>query len=158
MAIYSENFNPCLGTKKVVFLSCSYSAPLNIYESLFFGTRLDVEMSDKSEAAMREGVHGSRVVIAIITDDGDPEKKENAYFERPFCLSELRWALDANIFIQPVVAADDKQRIGELLAKAPDDLRDLLGSTDFIHLDRNDKEYWDVGVGKIRRILGKQRI
>ena len=155
MAIYSEKFNPCLGTKKVVFLSCSHSAPLNIYESLFFGTRLDVEMSDKSEAAMREGVHGSRVVIAIITDDGDPG---NAYFERPFCLSELRWALDANIFIQPVVAADDKQRIGELLAKAPDDLRDLLGSTDFIHLDRNDKEYWDVGVGKIRRILGKQRI
>ena len=116
---------------------------------------MDVEMSDKSEAAMREGVHGSRVVIAIITDDGDPG---NAYFERPFCLSELRWALDANIFIQPVVAADDKQRIGELLAKAPDDLRDLLGGTDFIHLDRNDKEYWDVGVGKIRRILEKQRI
>ena len=152
--MYSEKFNPCLGTKTVVFLSCSHSAPLNIYESLFFGTRLDVEMSDKSEAAMREGVHGSRVVIAIITDDGDPG---NAYFKRPFCLSELRWALDANIFIQPVVAADDKQRIGELLAKAPDDLRELLGGTDFILLDRNDKEHWDVGVGKIRRILEKQR-
>ena len=75
------------------------------------GVWLDVKMSDKSEAAMKEGVQNSVVVIAILTDDGS---SGNAYFERPFCLSELRWAQEAGVFIQPVVAADDKQRIGEL--------------------------------------------
>ena len=71
----------------------------------------DVKMSDKSGAVMKEGVQNSIVVIAILTDDGD---SGNAYFERPFCPSELRWAQEAGVFIQPVVAADDKQRIGEL--------------------------------------------
>ena len=31
---------------------------------------LDVEMGDKSEAAMKEGVCGSKAVLAIITDEG----------------------------------------------------------------------------------------
>ena len=38
---------------------------------------LDVEMSDKSEAAMKEGVYGSKVVLAIITDEG---VEGSAYF------------------------------------------------------------------------------
>ena len=108
----------------------------------------DVKMGDNSEAAMKEGVQNSSVVIAILTDDGGAG---NAYFQRPFCVDELRWAQEAGIFIQPVVAADDKQRIGELLSMAPEDLRKLLGSTDFIHLDRADHEYWAVGCDKIRR-------
>ena len=111
---------------------------------------LDVEMRDKSEAAMREGVMNCQVVLAIITDDGG---EGNSYFERPFCLEELKWAQEGGIFIQPVVAVDDKQRIGELLAKAPSDLRELLGRTDFIHLDRGDREYWQVGISKILRVL-----
>ena len=36
---------------------------------------------------------------------------------------------------------------------APDDLRVLLGGTDFIHLDRADRDYWAVGCDKLRRVL-----
>ena len=90
---------------------------------------LDVEMNDMSEVAMKEGVCGSKVVLAIITDDG-----ESAYFDRPYCVKELRWAMEAGVFIQPIIAAEDKPRIGDLLARAPADLRDLLSATDFIHL------------------------
>ena len=60
---------------------------------------------------MQEAVENSAFVIAIISDGaGVPG---NAYFERPFCLKELRWALDKGKFIQPVVDAADKTRIGE---------------------------------------------
>lgn len=54
---------------------------------------LDIEMNDKSEAAMQEGVKNSKIMIAIITDDGG---EGNAYFERPFCLSEVSQGADAS--------------------------------------------------------------
>jgi hypothetical protein len=117
-------------------------------------TWLDVEMDDKSEAAMREGVVNSTVVLAVVTDDaGDG----NAYFERPFCISELRWAAEAGVFIQPVIAAEDKTKISDFLAKAPEDLRILLGGTDFIDLITSDREYLSVGINKVRKILEKQK-
>jgi hypothetical protein len=48
--------------------------------------------------------------------------------------------------IQPVIRPEDKTRIGELLALAPDDLQDLGKLADFIHLDRSRKEFWAAGV------------
>ena len=58
---------------------------------------------------------------------------------------ELRWAKEANIPIQPVIRASDKQCIGEFLAAAPPDLQDL-GNIDWIALDRTDIDYWKVCV------------
>ena len=104
---------------------------------------------------MEEGVVNSTVVLAIITDDGGAG---NAYFERPFCVQELRWAVAAGRFIQPVVDVADKGRIGELLSKAPGDLKGLIGGTDFIDLIRSDRDYWAVGVDKITKVLLTKRL
>jgi len=117
---------------------------------------LDVDMDSKSTASMEEGVKNSKVCIAIITGpcqnpDRPTDKEEhNAYFNRPFCVQELRWAREAGVPIQPVVVMKDKDRIGELLALAPEDLKDL-GDIDFIDLNMDDKDYWLVGVQKILR-------
>jgi hypothetical protein len=108
---------------------------------------LDVKMDILNEGAMKEAAQRSRCIIAVVTGverDGDPE--ENAYFKRPFCINELRWARAAGVPIQPVIRPEDKTRIGELLALAPDDLQDLGKLADFIHLDRSRKEFWAVGV------------
>ena len=66
---------------------------------------LDVKMPKRDEAAMREGVTHSQCVIAIVSG---PAGDKAAYFRRPFCLSELRWALEASVTVVPVVAAEDK--------------------------------------------------
>lgn len=102
---------------------------------------LDIKMEKLNEAAMKEATQNSKCIIAIISGterNGDPA--DTAYFNRQFCVNELRWARAANVPIQPVVAAEDKGRIGEFLEQAPDDLKDL-GAIDFIHLDRSRPAY-----------------
>ena len=96
-------------------------------------------------AAMQEGVYNSRCIIAIVTG---PAGDDTAYFRRPFCLSELRWATHAGIPIVPVVAAEDKGSITEFLSDIPPDLK-LLKSTNWEHIDRTDKDYFSLGVSKI---------
>ena len=91
-------------------------------------------------------MEGAKFIIAIISDGAGVAG--NGYFERPFCLKELRWAKAARKYVQPVVDVSDKGRIGELLEMAPDDLRDL-GSVDFVDINVTDPEYFTVGVGKI---------
>ncbi|KAK3270961.1 hypothetical protein CYMTET_20666, partial [Cymbomonas tetramitiformis] len=103
-------------------------------------------MQHRDEAAMEEGVKNSASVIAIITD-GDGQSG-CAYFERPFCLKELRWAVEAGKYIQPVIRVEDKKRIGEFMEGAPKDLH-FLGSVDFIDLHRGAIQYWDTGVSMI---------
>ena len=110
---------------------------------------LDVKMEQLNEAAMKEAAQNSRCILAIISGverAGDPE--DNAYFKRPYCCNELRWALEAGVPVQPVIHADDKQRVGEFLALAPPDLQ-YLGGVDFIHLDRSRPAYWQVGVDEV---------
>ena len=91
------------------------------------------QMTDKSQAAMEHGVRNSKAFLAIVTgpcvnpDRPDDDQIGNAYFQRPFCVSELRWAVDAYKPIQPIVRAEDKTNIGGLLSLAPDDLK-FLGS------------------------------
>jgi len=124
------------------------------FKDLGFSSWLDVKMDDRSEAGMREGVENCSVVIAILTlpcinpdRPGDPPDS-NAYFSEPFCIQELRWAREAGVPILPVIGTTDKQRIGDLIAAAPDDLKDLV-NTDFITLDRSGTDYWKVGIDKI---------
>lgn len=52
--------------------------------------------------------------------------------------------------IQPVVRLEDKNRIGEFLQLAPDDLKSI-GSISWIDLNRSDVEYWEVGMSKVLR-------
>ena len=70
---------------------------------------LDVKMSDPSTDAMKEGVQNCKLFLAIITgpcmneDNPTDSPEKNAYFNRWFCLEELKWAKEAGIPIQPVV-------------------------------------------------------
>eukprot|EP01045_Picozoa_sp_COSAG04_P004986 COSAG04_NODE_224_length_19624_cov_47.932855_21_plen_723_part_01 len=109
---------------------------------------LDVKMAKRDEAAMEEGVTNSDCVIAIVTGPQEGKAEDTAYFKRPFCLKELRWAVDAGVFVQPIVAAEDKEKISELFAMIPDDLQHL-GGVNWEHIDRKDKDYFELGVTKI---------
>eukprot|EP01047_Picozoa_sp_COSAG01_P050774 COSAG01_NODE_5168_length_4438_cov_4.333026_1_plen_1066_part_00 len=117
---------------------------------------LDIKMRKLNVAAMKEAAQNSRCIIAIVTgacvrsDPAEGEHPEdNAYFKRAYCVQELRWAREACVPIQPVILADDKKRIGDLLALAPEDLQDLGRKADFIHLDRSRPSYWQAGVDDI---------
>ena len=108
---------------------------------------LDVNMNDKSEAAMKEAVEHS--MGAPNPDD------DNAYLKRAFCLSELRWAFNAitdpNLplkHLQPLVRMDDKNNIAAFIAMAPDDLKHI-GNIDFVDLNTTDNNYWTLGVENI---------
>lgn len=58
---------------------------------------------------MEEAVENSQCVITIISGE-DPDD-EIAYFNRAFCLKELRWAKQAKKFVQLVVTAEAKERL-----------------------------------------------
>ena len=49
-------------------------------------------------------------MLAIITGGDD---KESRYFQRPMCVDELKWAIEAGVKIVPVVTAADKPKVGE---------------------------------------------
>ena len=135
---------------------------LNLYSELEkhgYKVWLDVKVDDKSEAAMQKAVNTSKFVIAILCDGQG--QQGCAYFEREFCLKELRWAKQAKKFIQPVLMDEDKTRINVLLnggaypdttrfEGAPKDLRDL-GSVDMVDLNMTDPEYFELGLEKIIR-------
>lgn len=147
---------------------------------------LDVKMGNQSETAMREGVERSTLVIAVITDvysdshfslstaksggagrggvpagsaavgDAGASQAGVGFFERPYCLQELRWAVAAGVPLQPVVAAHDKKRIAELLAGCPDpSVRTALAETTVVHLDRSGADYLAVGIGRIAASLAQ---
>ena len=117
---------------------------------------LDVRMSKMDMAAMEEGVKSSSCVVAIITDscvtsEDDPKKggpEQNAYFNRWMCIQELRWAVQYNVPIQPVVRVEDKKKIGDFIQMAPDDLK-FLGGIDWKHLDRGNKRFFDLGIDMV---------
>jgi len=115
---------------------------------------LDVKMDQKSEAATKEGVTNSVLVIAIITGVTPDGNVDNAYFNRPFCIKELEWAMEAEVPIQPVIRMEDKKEIGTFLGQAPDHLK-YLGSIVFIGLNLSNKDYWQVDVNKITKALGR---
>ena len=108
---------------------------------------LDVEMDKRDEAAMKEGVEQSRCVIAIVS--GRPGC-DVAYFMRPFCLKELRWAHAVDVPVVPVVSAEDKGSITEFFVDIPGDLSHIK-SANWEYIDRKDVDYFRLGVDKIIR-------
>ena len=109
---------------------------------------LDVTMTDMSEAAMKEAVENSMVVLAVITGGSPKLDDDNAYLKRDFCVSELRWAFNAQKHVQPVVRMDDKDNIGSFIKMAPADLQHI-GNIDFVDLNTTNQGYWQVGVNTI---------
>ena len=107
---------------------------------------LDVNMEIRTEEAMQEGVENSSIFVAVVSDDGPPDR---AYFDREFCRKEAEWALEAGVPIQVVIHSKDKERIGELLEKCPKKLRAFFANVEWVHLDRTDPQYWAIGVDKV---------
>ena len=132
----------------------------------------DVRMDDRSTAAMEQGVKNSKRFVAVVSgpevnnDRPDDPPTGNAYFRREYCIKELQWAVDAGVQIQPIVRMEDKGRIGEFLGLLDEPLlldgalqdvsrlKRRLGETDWIELNRNDREYWELGMTKLHRALG----
>ena len=118
---------------------------------------LDVKMPDKSEAAMKHGVQNSKMIIAIVNgtcvnpDRPGDDPARNTLFRREYCVQELRWAKEARKIIQPTIRLEDKQNIGDMLSRAPEDLR-FMGEIEFVEMERNDSDYWNVGVEKLLRL------
>jgi hypothetical protein len=117
---------------------------------------LDVKMGKLNMAEMKRAAQTADCVIAIVTGEHARDKPEegeqpedNAYFKRDYCVQELRWAREANVPIQPVIRPEDKPHLSKLLALAPEDLRDLEESADFVHLDRSRASYWQVAVDEV---------
>ena len=116
---------------------------------------LDIKMSMCNEAAMQEAAQNSKSVIAIVTGkyhDPDTGQLEAGYFEREWCLKELRWAREAEVPIQPVTRREDKDRIGEFIQLAPPDLRDLAG-IDFLSMDRISTTKWNTSLEDLESSL-----
>ena len=112
-----------------------------------FTVWLDTNMDDKSTAAMQEAVLNSCVVLAVIT--GETKEDENAYWNREFCLKELRWAFENNKHVQPVVdMMHDKSQIGRFISSFPEELKGI-GAIDFVDLNDTDRDYWELGLKKI---------
>ena len=95
---------------------------------------LDVKMPKQDEDAMQNGVEKSECVMAIITGEGDTT--EHRYFQRPFCVKELKWAIAAGKPIVPVVTAEDKPNIGTYIDEGKSKGIDL-SACDFQHVDRS---------------------
>lgn len=108
---------------------------------------LDVKMHRRDEASMREAATHCRCLIAIVSGTASDS---HAYFKRPFCLKELRWAVSAGGFVQPIVASEDKHKISDMMELVPDDLSQLR-ELNWEHIDHKDVEYFELGVSKILR-------
>lgn len=119
---------------------------------LGFSVWLDIDMGEVGEAAMKEAVENSLVVIALLTV-GPGEK--DAYLAREYCLKELRWAFAAGVRVQTVMDMRDKPRFQALVEPAPDEIKEKLKDIECVDLNHNDTDFFDVGV---RKILKKAKL
>ena len=105
---------------------------------------LDRYMEDKSAAAMEEGVKGSETFVCILSE---------GYFKSEYCCNEMRWAFENE---KPIVSTyKNGVNVGALLNTAPVDFRERIMAIDSITLNASDPEYFDVGMSKITKRLGK---
>merc|ERR1711959_533628 len=79
-------------------------------------TWLDVKRKQRDEEAMEEGVKHTKVVLVIASE---------SYFERPFCLKELGWAVKYNKPIVVVIPVNLKEGIVEMMLEAMETAKTL---------------------------------
>ena len=97
----------------------------------------DDNMSDKSEAAMNEGVLNSDYFVVILSP---------GYFKSMWCRSELMWALEAE---KRILSCFKMQcNVGAILSEAPEDLGAIKG-IDSIPLSR-DKDFFSLCLQKLK--------
>eukprot|EP01043_Picozoa_sp_COSAG02_P049643 COSAG02_NODE_5007_length_4726_cov_8.568619_3_plen_565_part_00 len=116
---------------------------------------LDIKMGKCNTAAMEEAAKNSNCIIAIVTGKyhhPDTGQLEAGYFERQWCLKELRWAREAAVPIQPVTRREDKDRIREFIQMAPSDLSDLA-DVDFKSMDRISTSTWNTNLDELERSM-----
>jgi len=107
---------------------------------------LDVKMEKQDIGAMKEGVVNSQCVIAIITGGEDEVSR---YFNRPMCVQELRWAIEAGKNIIPVVVDYEKKMIGDYIKEGQAKCVDLA-SCDFKHVDRSNPDHMHASLNTTR--------
>ena len=111
----------------------------------------DCHVTTPSFEGMEEGVKNSSCCVAVVTgpcaNNDFNEPKDNAYFNRPGCLQELRWAVEAEKPIVCLVRMEDKDNVDLFFEDAPDDLKYLREHV--IFYDRNDPDYQKIGIQKL---------
>eukprot|EP01043_Picozoa_sp_COSAG02_P015089 COSAG02_NODE_634_length_19259_cov_9.871347_8_plen_2349_part_00 len=123
-----------------------YGELIRLGKSVWF----DVKMPKRNEAAMEDAVKNAQCVLAIVSESAPGKSADTAYFRREFCKKELRWAKDAGVFVQPVVAVEDRRKITAFFEGIPSDLQHLT-AVDWQHVDRKDDEFFRLSVDKIIR-------
>ena len=88
------------------------------------------QRSDRSQA--KRTVLASACILAVITDDS---RKGFSFFEQSDCKAELEWAIEHEVYIQPLVTSTNKEILEQLMAKAPDEIVGALGTSDTLFLD-----------------------
>jgi len=113
----------------------------------------DVRMHTLDDEAMEEGVKGCKVLICVMTQDGDGPG--DWYMRRRACVRELRWAIKYGKPIVPVVHTSDKPRVGEYIEEAMF-LGDVdggvglsFGKTNFVHFDSGGPEFLEASIKTI---------
>ena len=112
----------------------------------------DCHVTTPSFEGMEEGVKNSSCCVAVVTgpcanDDFSDKPEDNAYFNRPGCIQELRWAVQAEKPIVCLVRAEDKDNVDLFFEDAPDDLKCLREHV--IFYDRNDPDYQKIAIQKL---------
>jgi len=109
---------------------------------------LDITETDHSVRAMEEGIKNCDCVIAIITP---------GYFDRPFCVKELGWALQYRKPIQPVYPSKFQEQIGPMISQAPNFLQ-FLAKINWLPVDTSDIRLTSAACSIIIEDSGKRRV
>ena len=137
----------------------SYDELNSSSEALAFALYAEIRKRGKSMVSIRlqdslvteAEVRSSKCVIAVIS--GPQGGDDTGYFNNSSCLQMLRWATEAEVCIQPIVAAEAKCLISEFCATIPADLYHLTG-LNWQLVDRKDVDNFEVGVTKVLRGAG----
>ena len=104
---------------------------------------LDINMGDKSEAAMKEGVQHSDYVLVILSE---------GYFKSEWCQKELRWAMEAKKSL--ILCHQKGCKVGEILQNAPHGISNI----ESVELHVTDPDYWDVCKKKLFRQAERRQV
>ncbi|KAL1496628.1 hypothetical protein AB1Y20_014232 [Prymnesium parvum] len=105
---------------------------------------LDVKMAQCDTASMKEGVLNSDAIIAVVSG-GD--NLQNHYLQRDACLAELRWAIDADKVIIPVVLPEDKKKVTEFVREGKEMGVDL-SNCNFVEFIRSTPAFTQASISR----------
>ena len=109
---------------------------------------LDVRMEERDEAAMKEGIKNSKIILVIMSP---------MYFTRPFCVKELEWAVEYEKPIQVIIDVQLKGEIGNIIGRCPADKAYLkgIGNINFTEVFRGNPTFWKASIDLILKAKSK---